>query len=663
MNMHVKIAFVILHTLCELTGFTLPSGGQPGLAVSRIDAVPNVANAAQLLSALSHAKAGDVIMLSAGNYGAVSLSGLHFSSDVTIVSADREQPAMFDTLKISQSSHLVIDGIAAAHALKPGEPNYAATVSIDKSSFVTLKNSEISGSSDGNYRNDGQGLAVTNSSQIVVAGNEFHDLKSGIGAGKSDGVTLSGNDIHDIRSDGILIGAVNNVLIEGNTIGTFHTAQDLGDHPDMIQVFNNNASRDMENVTIRNNVLIQGSGDNVQGIFVQGVPPGLAGSYPFVARNFLIEGNVVSVGAAQGVWVADVTGATIRLNTVVADPQYGILPLIQTNRTIGAVVTGNVAMGFVDLASTGTVASNNITATITNPYADTYIGNLFSDPWATLLTKDSLAPNPLGVLHDVGAVGLDTSQKAIIAVDHRSMPDVMTYVFDGGFSPRGSGAITDYVWDFGDGTSAHGLRVTHAYQHAGLESVSLTVMFADGTAKTSTATINVLPENVLDLHLDHGLGNSSEAAIGAIAKGALNYVAGIRGEAVLFNGQAMTAGGNAVLVNQGAENLLNGMPQLTASLWFEKTALSAGTERVLGLNGSYAIELVGQSSARFILNTDSGQAITLNATGLAIADTRWHQVVMTYDGQKLSAYIDGALVASQGGLSGHLKPLGARKTL
>lgn len=59
-----------------------------------------------------------------------------------------------------------------------------------------------------------------------------------------------------------------------------------------------------------------------------------------------------------------------------------------------------------------------------------------------------------------------------------------------------NGTVTDYTWDFGDGTSGTGAAVTHTYVQDGLYTVRLTVTDNDGltdTLVTTAAAANVAP--------------------------------------------------------------------------------------------------------------------------------------------------------------------------
>jgi len=73
--------------------------------------------------------------------------------------------------------------------------------------------------------------------------------------------------------------------------------------------------------------------------------------------------------------------------------------------------------------------------------------------------------------------------------------------FDGS---RSSGAITDYLWIFGDGASGQGTTTTHSYSSPGTYSVSLTVIGAGGQRSTDRAQATVtqtLPSLALSIRL------------------------------------------------------------------------------------------------------------------------------------------------------------------
>jgi len=69
----------------------------------------------------------------------------------------------------------------------------------------------------------------------------------------------------------------------------------------------------------------------------------------------------------------------------------------------------------------------------------------------------------------------------------------LAVTFDGSasFDPEDN-SITSYEWDFGDGKSAQGVRVTHIYPKAGPYTVQLTVTDRQGAQSTAAITVHVL---------------------------------------------------------------------------------------------------------------------------------------------------------------------------
>ncbi|UCD27123.1 MAG: PKD domain-containing protein, partial [Candidatus Bathyarchaeota archaeon] len=64
--------------------------------------------------------------------------------------------------------------------------------------------------------------------------------------------------------------------------------------------------------------------------------------------------------------------------------------------------------------------------------------------------------------------------------------------FDASESEDPDGAIISYLWDFGDGTVAVGIKVKYAYEDDGVYTVTLTVTDNDGATASTTALKTVL---------------------------------------------------------------------------------------------------------------------------------------------------------------------------
>ncbi|MEQ1577398.1 MAG: right-handed parallel beta-helix repeat-containing protein [Hyphomicrobium sp.] len=197
-------------------------------------------------------------------------------------------------------------------------------------------------------------------------GNTFHDLKTGSSVGRSEFVEVLNNSFRNIRSDGVDVANVRNVTVEGNSFADFHPSAVLGDHPDMIQVWNDGCYGDMSGITIRNNILNKGSGDNVPAIFVQGSVPDANGVLPAQAHGFVIEGNVISGGTSQGIWLASLGTALVANNILTVAAGATGTPTIRTDHTSNVTIQGNTAPQINDIGSNGLVYSNN---TLTNASA------------------------------------------------------------------------------------------------------------------------------------------------------------------------------------------------------------------------------------------------------------------------------------------------------
>lgn len=269
----------------------------------------NVSNTSQLLSALSSANGGDVIVLESGNYGSVDFENFSYNSMVTVKSANPDKPAFFSNLNVDNVSHLRIDGIEVGDS---GNGSQASrVVSLTNSDHLEFVNSEVHGLEDNDYFGH-YGIYASGNTDIKISGNYVHDVKNGFVIYPNQGIEISDNYVDYIGSDGFKFIGITDFLIENNTQGGHvYPLAGAGWHLDFMQ-FQGSGSSDG---VIRGNVFLPETDAAVasQGIFMKG------GTF----SNILIEQNIIATGMFNGIVVDSTGGSTgivIRDNTLVNIP-------------------------------------------------------------------------------------------------------------------------------------------------------------------------------------------------------------------------------------------------------------------------------------------------------------------------------------------------------
>ena len=154
-----------------------------------------------------------------------------------------------------------------------------------------------------------------------------------------------------------------------------------------------------------------------------------------------------------------------------------------------------------------TDATGRATVSVTAP-PSTSVGNLIT----VRLTPVDLNGAPTQVLPNV-LIGVTPSNASAPVASYTFSPtspginDAITFNASASTDEGAACATCTYSWNFGDGTTASGLVVTHAYTSAGTKTVTLTVTDASGaasapltqaiavTAGTITATVTFSPTN------------------------------------------------------------------------------------------------------------------------------------------------------------------------
>ncbi len=292
-----------------------------------------VTNSDALFTALKTAHAGDTIQLASGTYSPISLSGFHFDGTVTVTSADSAHQAVLTGLTLNGDS-----GLAFNHLIATATGTSTA-VTVMSSSNVAFSALTVHGTPDSTGVNGGLGFFVRDSSGVSITGSDVAQLGSGIGHYNSSDLTISNNTIHNLQTDGIFGGGSSHVLVSGNQITDFHPQ--LGDHPDAIQFWGNTTSgAPGTDIVVSDNVITRGSGDVIQGIFVENT------------SNIVISGNAMAGTMYNGISVSTTNHALITDNFVQGFTDMDSRIVVR-GQSSDVTVVHNIAQSVINLQDGG----------------------------------------------------------------------------------------------------------------------------------------------------------------------------------------------------------------------------------------------------------------------------------------------------------------------
>ncbi|MEM9059696.1 MAG: right-handed parallel beta-helix repeat-containing protein [Pseudomonadota bacterium] len=304
-----------------------------------------VTNSDELSVVFKAAQSGDRIELAPGTYNSAHLKSRDFPTEVVIASQDAENPAVFtDALTMSNVSGVTLTGISF-------EPNSAALdildlVLIQNASRIMITDNAFKGhipeSGEGLPPDapidsadkakgliEGQpfarGLRATNVEDLTVEGNVLTALRKGIILDDTHAVLVQENHLHDLRSDGINIVDSRSVEISANLMQSFRPLHnyehiEFADHGDFIQWWITDTGQGIHDMTIRDNVLLQGAGTWVQGIFGRGGLSNPDGSPAHISGLRILD-NVINISHPNGIFVGDARDVEIAGNTLLPAPR------------------------------------------------------------------------------------------------------------------------------------------------------------------------------------------------------------------------------------------------------------------------------------------------------------------------------------------------------
>ncbi len=385
-----------------------------------------VSNADGLKAALSKAKGGDKIVLAAGAYGAVKLSGYSFSSAVTIVSKSTASMASFASLDVSNSKNLTFSAINVAFAPTAKTVAWDSAVRIASSSNISLTNSVLKGGvaingvpqdtaaggldASGNVLGlpAARGITVDKSTNITLQGNEISTFQRGIVLNSVSGITVAKNEVHDLRMTPLAGANVSDVTVDGNHFYNFNPWQfgGAGDHGDLIHFWTEPKSQTTasSNIVISNNFLEQGTGQALLGIYLDDNRNNLGFKNVSISNNLILNGN------AQGVRLENVSGS-ISGNTLVqtSTGTYKAAPGILVTDKSSVSITSNI-LGPVSVYPGATAnQSGNVLVQRQDTSKSNHYSNIFVNGLSKVPTVADFAVNTKSA-KTAGSAGINVSQ-------------------------------------------------------------------------------------------------------------------------------------------------------------------------------------------------------------------------------------------------------------
>ncbi|MEZ5654595.1 MAG: right-handed parallel beta-helix repeat-containing protein [Sphingobium sp.] len=299
------------------------SSGRKGVSVS---------SAEQLTRALETAQDGDAIGLMPGRYPGIVISNIKKNGNVAITSADPSRPAIIEELLIRNSAGLTLSNVELAantatlqkmkqNSNLAGDPSapvqprraFRFLFIVTQSERIGLDRLNVHGpADDADTAQFVRPLIVRDSREVTVSNSRFSHMQHGLEMLNLDGFRVINNEYSDLRTDGVRGGDSSNVEIAGNIFTDFRPAP--GDHPDGIQLWSTPRGTKLTNISIHDNLIVQGNGGTAQGIFLRDVKNN------FAFQNVEIKDNLIIGGLYNAVAINSVQGGKIAGNRIVEGP-------------------------------------------------------------------------------------------------------------------------------------------------------------------------------------------------------------------------------------------------------------------------------------------------------------------------------------------------------
>ncbi|WP_333571135.1 LamG-like jellyroll fold domain-containing protein [Sphingomonas sp.] len=312
--------------------------------------VITVTNQAQLDAAMKAAKGGDTILLAAGNYTGLSTNNFNPTSNLTIQSLDDKNPAVLKSLSMISSSNVTLKNLNFVQDYRPAQ-DYETANRVMNSKNIVIDGVRFSGGTGDASNSLGIGLTVRGGSNVKLLNSSIDHFAVGLNGMTVDNMVIQNNNFHDNRRDHTNFAEMSDLVIDSNYFTALYPIN--GEHPDAIQFMTAGRTKGNTNITISNNIIMQGDGRASQGIFLGEE----AGNLWY--QNVDIKNNLLYVsGMYNGIAMLNGNNVNIDSNSVISDAD-GTSFWIRL-RSVNGAVTNNVADDIVLDGSNNVTQSGNV---------------------------------------------------------------------------------------------------------------------------------------------------------------------------------------------------------------------------------------------------------------------------------------------------------------
>lgn len=340
-----------------LFGLFLVSGDFAAPALSATPAaITRVANPAELRDAVAQLRgSGGIIRLRPGTYDLIEIADMRFSSPLILEAGEGGTPPIVQALNIRNVQNLQIRGLTFEPA--DGKASGGHIVTVETSRDIVVSRNLF----QANTRNPSQRIRAAlfrEVSGVTAEDNVISGLDRGFIYNRSSTVKVTHNLFQKLTTDALNFFECDTVAIEGNRFLEFKV--DPGQHADYIQFWTRGAKVASRNIVIRHNVMLQGTGDPVQGIFMDN-----DGDIEYA--DVTIERNLIVQGSPHGITIVRAANVNIKDNLLLSSAISTYNVAIRAVRLNGGSLVNNSASAIVLQNSGGVTTRNNVLLPRKNP--------------------------------------------------------------------------------------------------------------------------------------------------------------------------------------------------------------------------------------------------------------------------------------------------------